>query len=235
MASARGIVTACMIEVGHVYIQPTPLEVEADHQRHHIPAPIVPVGGLDHGIPRQQRFPIEQGCSIHFPLLQQRKRASQAFTGHALEPTPGLQRHANLIEGHHIRLQRSELVDHQLMTHVSAFMVLFEIERRPMSSLPLGEREGDGDDSALFLLPMQNSIGRRRLLAYGRASGGCKGCGSPHAHAACGGVARLRRGYSALVWNDGRGCATIAPSEVPVSSLAGSRHLTPHTLAWRCS
>jgi RNA 3'-terminal phosphate cyclase len=37
---------------------------------------------------------------------------------------------ANLIEGYHIRLQYGELVDHQLTTHVPAFVVLFEIECR---------------------------------------------------------------------------------------------------------
>jgi hypothetical protein len=45
-----------------------------------------------------------------------------------LEPTPGLSRQANLIEGDRIRLQRGELIDHELATHFPAFVVLFEVE-----------------------------------------------------------------------------------------------------------
>ena len=114
--------------MGHVHIHQTPLEVEVDHLRHHVLGPIVPIGGLDHGIARQQGFSVDQRRSIHFGLLHQRQGASQAFTGPALEPAPGLQGHADLIEGHHIRLQRGELVDHQLSAGVPTFVVLSEIE-----------------------------------------------------------------------------------------------------------
>ena len=62
--------------------------------------------------------------------MHQREGVTQPFAGHTLEPAPGLPGDADFIEGHHIRLQRGQLVDDQLATQVPAFVVLFEVERR---------------------------------------------------------------------------------------------------------
>jgi hypothetical protein len=45
----------------YVHIQHLPLDIEADHLRHHIQGSIVPVGGLDYGISCQQGLSVDQG------------------------------------------------------------------------------------------------------------------------------------------------------------------------------
>jgi hypothetical protein len=122
------IITARAVEMRHIYVEQAPLDVETGDLRHHVQGAIVPVGGFDHGIACQYRLAIDQGRPIDFGLLQQRIGASQPFGERTLEPTPGLSRQADLIEGDHVRLQRGELIDHEFTTHVPAFVVLFEVE-----------------------------------------------------------------------------------------------------------
>src|SRR4029453_12181110 len=91
-----------------------------------------------------------------------------------MEPPPGLQGKANLIEGYHIWLQYGELVDHRLTTRVPAFVVLFEIEcrhapwhHRSLHRRRCADREGTVMDTGRGV----GSQEALRSLSYERTSG----------------------------------------------------------------